>query len=270
MDNGLVCPEAFSNPQTPYYIDQQAENVIVEPILVSPVVLRSEDLTSQARIECRGGDPTPGPVIVPVPGPFTGAIKLLPGASSVGAAAEGMTIRSLGGGTQVLVGTDSQSPNSIVIAGPDGLGQVYDVVYNPVIKLTSVAAASGALPDTTGFTFTPERTGAYMLQVNINVRNTDSIPLVGFIEWVLSAAGEEVQFVSNTVNSNELIKVLNMNEINGQPGAIAEPTDFSTSDLCILQAGVPVSFGIFTARDSTVGGLPWAIENYQARLIQLC
>jgi hypothetical protein len=67
-----------------------------------------------------------------------------------------------------------------------------------------------------------------------------------------------------------MIKVVGMNEINGVPGGIAEPTDYSISNLCFLTAGVPVLFSITTARNSTVGGLSWAIQNYDARLIQMC
>lgn len=269
-DNGLLRPMAFRNPTSAYYLDNKSEIVLTEPILVSPVVLKSADLESQSLIVCRGLDGA-------VPGPFTGAIKLIPGSSSVGTAAEGITVRSVGGGTQLLVGTDSETPNTVVVAGANGISEVYNQLYNPVIKGTAVASASGALPGTAAtrsFTFTPTITGAYMLQVNLNVRNADFIPLDGFIEYVLSAAaqggGVEVQFVSNTFNSNQLIKVFGMDEINGVLGGVAEPTDFSNSDLCILQAGVQVSFNILTARNSTVGGESWAIQNYQARLIQMC
>ena len=264
--NGLMGAAAFRKVGVPYYLDNTPEVTLTEPILVAPITIKSSDLEAQGTLSCRGF--TGG-----LPAPYTGAIKLIPGSSSVGAAAEGLTIRSVGGGTQVEVGTDAETPNVLAIAGASGLSQVYDEKYNPVINGTAVAAVAGALPGTLAtrtFVYTPDKTGAYMLQVNVNIRNADSIPLDGFLEWVLSAAGSEVQFASNTLNSNALIKVLGMDEINGAPGGTAEPTDFTTSDLCFLTAGVPVTFSIITARNSTVGGLSWAIQNYDARLIQMC
>jgi len=265
--NGLMCPEAYANPETPYYLDDAAETVIQEPVLVAPITIRSNDLQANAILSCRGF--TGG-----VPAPYTGAIKLIPGSSSVGTAAEGLTVRSVGGGTQVEVGTDGETPNVLAIAGASGLGQVYDQKYNQVIKGTQVAGSTSALPVPAGpigvFTFTPTVAGAYMLQVNINVRNTDSVPIDGIIEWTLTTTAGEVQYVSNTIKSTSMSKASDFNEVDGVPGALSEPIDYCFSDLCILAAGTQVSFNIFTARASAAGGLPWAIANYQARLVQCC
>jgi hypothetical protein len=236
---------------------------------VSEIDLESADGTAVAQLSVVGLEGSPPALSV-----YSGSIGLRPGTSSLGAAPAGVNIRSLANGVAVEVGTDGAGiVNTLGVAGADGVSQVYDQLYNPVINGTAVAAVGGALPGTPAtrsFIYTPDKTGAYMLQVNVNIRNADSIPLDGFLEWVLSAAGSEVQFASNTLNSNALIKVLGMDEINGAPGGIAEPTDFTTSDLCFLTAGVPVTFSIVTARNSTVGGLSWAIQNYDARLIQMC
>jgi hypothetical protein len=263
--NGLIAEQASSRPGVPYYLSK--DEPLLNPSLISPVQLLSADLETAAAIECRGytaGEPTP----------YSGAIKLLPGASSVGAAAEGLTIRSVGGGTQVEVGTDGEAPNVIAIAGASGLAQVYDEIYNPVIKGTQVAGSSSALPVPAGpigaFTFTPTVTGAYMLQVNINVRNADVIPVDGIIEWTLTTTAGEVQYVSNTIKSTSMSKASDFNEVDGVAGALSEPIDYCFSDLCILTAGTQVAFNIFTARASAAGGLPWAIQNYQARLVQCC
>lgn len=266
--NGHLAPQATHAQMDKSYYALADGGVLVSPTVIQPLRIKSSDASGSIATIFVDGLSAGG---------YQGAVNITTGGNAFAPdGSSGITIRAAAGtapalaSTIVEIGTDSEGPNRLFIAGPLGVGQVYDELYNPVINGTAVAAASGSLPDTTGFVYTPDRTGAYMLQVNINVRNADSIPLDGFIEYVLTTAAGEVQFVSNTVNSNQLIKVVGMDEINGVPGGIAEPTDFSTSDLCILTEGVPVSFAIFTARNSTVGGLSWAIQNYQARLIQMC
>jgi hypothetical protein len=255
--NGLLAPQAtHGTPQESYYLRKG------EPI-VEPLVIEAQDNSTQAVLYV---DPAAA-------GAYMGALNLTPGGNAIsGTAAAGITIRTgTGARTIAEVGTNSVANNLLYIAGTSGVGQVYDEVYNQPINTTAVASSTGSLPTAGGFGFnyTPDRTGAYMLQVNINVRNADGIPLDGFIEWVLSD-GAEVQYASSTINSNQMIKVVGMNEINGVAGGIAEPTDFSISNLCFLTAGVPVLFSITTARNSTVGGVAWAIQNYDARLIQMC
>jgi hypothetical protein len=132
-NNGLISEQASSRPGLPYYLSK--DQPLLNPSLISPVQLLSADLETAAAIECRGytaGEPTP----------YSGAIKLLPGASSVGAAAEGLTIRSVGGGTQVEVGTDGETPNVLAIAGASGLAQVYDEIYNQPVQLQPITLVS--------------------------------------------------------------------------------------------------------------------------------
>jgi len=253
----ILCQQTLSNNIESYFLKKG------EP-LIAPVSIQPADESTTASIYVRGASDTV----------YRGAITVAPGAnSSIPASqAAGITIRTAAGPSTVAeVGNNAEGPNLLYIAGASGVSQVYDEKYNPVINNTAVASSTGSLPTAGGFGFnyTPDKTGAYMLQVNINVRNADGIPLDGFIEWVLSD-GSEVQYASNTINANAMIKVVGMNDINGLAGGIAEPTDFTSSNLCFLTAGVAVLFSITTARNSTVGGVPWAIQNYDARLIQMC
>jgi len=264
--NGLMCPEAFSNPQTPYYVDADGgAAVIVAPTLVSPIALAAADRTSTGYMTVGGL----------AAGAYQGAVSIQAGANAVQAANQVcLTGRSTATGCIVEVGDNAQASNLLYIAGAQGVAQVYDPKYNQVIKGTQVASSTSALPvpgsPLGAFTFTPTVAGAYMLQVNINVRNADTIPVNGIIEWTLTTAAGEVQYVSNTIKSTSMSKASDFNEVDGVPGALSEPLDYCFSDLCILAAGTQVSFNIYTARASAAGGLPWAIANYQARLIQCC
>jgi hypothetical protein len=259
----ILCQQTRPNGNDTYYLKKG--DPIVAPLIEQPLYIEADDQTTNATLFVSGASA----------GAYQGALNLQPGVntSSIAFPGAGITVRTAAGpSTIVEVGSNAQANNLLYIAGSSGVSQVYDEKYNPVIKSTAVASSSGALPiSPTGFAFnyTPTKTGAYMIQVNINIRNADSIPLDGFIEWVLSD-GAEVQYASSTVNSNQLIKVVGMDEINGVPGGIPEPTDFTFSNLCFLTAGVAVTFTVTTARNSTVGGLNWAIQNYDARLIQMC
>ena len=273
--NGLMLPQAFSAPNTPYYVDASAPE-LVEPTLVSEITLQASavdgTLAEPAKLYVNG--------TTAIDAAYVGAVSILPGGNTLAEPSAGITIRSAAGsappvpGTIVEIGANSEGPNILYIAGASGVGQVYDEKYNQPVNPIAVASSTGSLPITTiprgfAFSYTPDKTGAYMLQVNMNIRNADAIPLDGFIEWVMTD-GAEVQYASMTVNSNQLIKVVGMDEINGTPGGIPEPTDFTFSNLCFLTAGVAVSLSINTARNSTVGGLSWSIQNYDARLIQMC
>jgi hypothetical protein len=277
--NGLLAPQAtHGNPDLSYYALANGA-ALSTPTLVAPITLQgtaSEGaLAVPAKIEVPGtnhGDPD-----------YVGAIKLVPGGNPAAPnGSAGIVVRatasetpSIAAGTTVEVGTDGEAPNRVLVAGPEGLSEVYNELYNPVIKGTAIGTSSSALPVPGGlgigaFTATPTVTGAYMLQVNVNVRNTDSIPIDGIIEWTLTTSAGEVQFVSNTLKALSISKASDFNEINGQPGGLNEPIDYCFSDLCFLTEGVPVAFNIFTARKSAAGGGAWAIQNYQARLVQMC
>lgn len=275
--NGLLAPTATYGALSSSYYALASGGTIVQPTLVQPTVIQP------LRIKAADASGSTATIYVDplTSGAYQGAVNITPGGNAfVPAGSAGITIRAAPGGglatasTIVEIGTNGEGPNELYIAGAQGVGQVYDEVYNPPVNPIAVASSTGSLPITTiprgfAFSYTPDKTGAYMLQVNVNIRNADAIPLDGFIEWVLSD-GAEVQYASSTLNSNQLIKVAGMDEINGVPGGLPEPTDFTFSNLCFLTAGVAVSLSITTARNSTVGGLSWSIQNYDARLIQMC
>jgi hypothetical protein len=267
--NGLLAPQAtHGNPEVSYYL--QKGEPIPGPILIDPVSILAQDASTNANLYVNGADA----------GGYMGALVLTPGdnLSSVLGPGNGLTIRTTPGSggapaTTVEVGANAQGPNRLYIAGLSGVGEVYDEVYNPVIVPTPLVQYTGAIPANTGpglWTFTPTRTGAYMLQVNFNIANGDNIPVNGAIEWTLNVAGGEVQYVSNTIKSTSISKASDFNEIDGLPGTLAPPMDYSFSDMAILTAGQQVSFYLSCARNSAAGGLAWSVANYQVRLVQMC
>jgi hypothetical protein len=195
--NGLMLPQAFSAPNTPYYVDA-SEPVITAPTLVSVITLQGNvaegPLDVPAQIDVPGADhATPA---------YVGAIKLQPGgnvASPDGAA--GVVIRAadpVGAGeaaTIMEVGTDAEGPNQLFIAGALGLSEVYDELYNQPVALQTITIVASD-PDTTPtggaeiFRCTQTavaqagagtvqfnriqvpKTGAYMMQSEIRMGNT--------------------------------------------------------------------------------------------------
>jgi hypothetical protein len=261
----ILCQETRPNNTEAYYA-KATDGVLTFPTLVAPVSILPADESTTASIYVRGSDETV----------YRGAITVAPGAnSSIPASqANGITIRTGAGPSTIAeVGSNSQGPNLLYIAGASGVSQVYDVKYNPVIKATPVATYSGSIPANTGpglWTYTPDVSGAYMLQVNFNVENADSIPINGAIEWVLNVGGGEVQYCSSTLKSTSISKASDFDEVNGVPGVLAPPMDYSFSNMATLTAGEQVSFYLATARNSVAGGGAWAISNYQVRLIKMC
>jgi hypothetical protein len=186
--NGLIAPPAFKNPEVPYYLTDNVP-VIPQPTLVAPITLQSEDGEGTALMTVSGFED--GAAYE-----YTGAISLRPGASSLGPASDGLTMRSVADGVSVEIGTDSQTVNTLSIAGPSGLAQVYDEVYkqpvalrditivgtNPVCAPTggaevfrgaqaAVAAAAPGVPPTVFNRIQVPRSGAYMLQTEIRMGN---------------------------------------------------------------------------------------------------
>lgn len=275
--NGHVLPAAFASPGTPYYAQASggviAQPTVLQPTLVAPITLQGQSdeggLQVPAKIDVRGDEHT-SPI-------YVGAVAIRPGGNDAApTGSNGIVIRAIDGtpgvGTAVEIGTEEEGPNHLYIEGADGQAEVYDEIYNQVIKTDPVDSYAGSIPANTGpglFEFTPFRDGAYMLQVNFNVANADSIPVNGAIEWTLTF-GEEVQFVSNTIKSTSMVKASDFNEVNGSPGALAEPMDFCFTDMCFLTAGITYSFNLFTARNSAAGGGAWAISGYQVRVVQMC
>jgi hypothetical protein len=239
--------------------------------LTSVVNLKAADGSTTAQLFVDGADSVA----------YQGAVALVPGANGTAGSTQGLgvAIRTIAGSnagtaaTSVDIGADAQGPNHLYIAGLQGTSEVYNPVYNPVIKGTQVAGIVGAIPANTGpglFQYTPTVTGAYMLQVNFNIANTDQLPGDGIIEWTLNVGGGEVQYCSNTIKSTSISRAGDFNFVNGVAGTLAPPVDYSFSNMAILTAGQQVSFYLSAAFASAGGGLPWAIANYQVRLIQMC
>lgn len=265
--NGLLAPTAtYGALSKSYYLSEGVP--IVAPTVVSPMTIVPADESSSGALIAVSG------LNAGSPGPYTNAIRLVPGASLDGPSAAGLTIRSGATGTIVEVGANTNAPNHLYIAGAGGVSEVYDQKYNPVIKGTPVASVTGALPGTWGvglFQYTPDVSGAYMLQVNLNFTSAQAAvrPTAGFIEWTLTTAGGEVQYVSNTLASTVIEQANLINVVNGVAGAIADPLDYTFSDMCILTAGVPVSFNLFAALVNELGK-SWQASLVQARLIKMC
>lgn len=192
-NNGLMGAAAFRKPGVPYYLQEGAE--IVAPTLVSPLQLKSADEGGEAVVAVGG-------LAAGVAGPYTGAIFLEPGPSSAGGAAAGIAIRSGVGRTIVEVGADAESSALLYIAGPSGVGQVYDEVYNQPVALQPITkvqtaplltpanpeeilratqpaiAAAIATPGSQFNVFAVPRSGAYMVQTEIAIGNATAVNTV--------------------------------------------------------------------------------------------
>lgn len=264
--NGLCAPEAYAAPNRPYYASSQLRS----PTLVSPITLQASAVEGPLAVPAEiyvDGTNTISPS-------YVGAVNIVPGGNAASATpGAGITVRTAAGpSTIVEIGANAQGPNLLYVAGASGVSQVYDEKYNPAIKGTPVASVSGALPGTWGvglFSYTPDVSGAYMLQVNLNFTSAQALakPAAGFIEWTLTTAGGEVQYVSNTLASTVIEAASLITNVNGVAGGIADPVDYSFSDMCVLTAGVPVAFNLFAG---VAGAGAWAASLVQARLIKMC
>lgn len=277
--NGHLAPQNTHAQIEESYYALTSGSTLSGVTLVTPVVLQG--------VASEGALAFPARIVVPgtthADPEYVGAVAIRPGGNPAApSGSAGIVVRAVApaipgpgtGGTVLEVGTDTEAPNIIAVAGVDGLSLVYNQLYAPVIQGTEIAGITGSIPENTGvglFSFTPTVTGAYMLQFNINIANTDSVPLDGIIEYFLNEGTEsEVQFTSNTLKSISISKASDFDEINGVPGTLSPPIDFSSSDLCFLDAGELYRFGLFSARNSTAGGVAWSVANYQVRVIQMC
>lgn len=127
-DNGLIGSSAYRKPGVPYYLEDGGEAVLRQPTLVAPITLESFDEQAQASLSVSGFE-------AGAPYPYTGAVRISPGGSSLGPTSDGITVRSVAGGAQVEIGTDSQTVNNLMIAGAQGLSRVYDETYNQPVSL---------------------------------------------------------------------------------------------------------------------------------------
>jgi hypothetical protein len=144
--NGHLAPQATHAQMNKSYYALANGGVLTNttlttPTLVAPITLQgtaSEGaLAVPAKIEVPGtnhGDPD-----------YVGSIALRPGGNvDASGGANGLVIRAAAGtapataSTIVEVGTDGEGPNKLFIAGPEGVGQVYDGVYNQPVALKNI------------------------------------------------------------------------------------------------------------------------------------
>jgi hypothetical protein len=155
-----------------------------EPIdgpLISQVNILSADLSSTARITVTGNSDLP----------YKGAITLNSGANNSGPSQVILTGRTAGQTTsQIEIGDNAQT-NNLLIAGPSGLSQVFDGVYNPPVGVELInitgpfvstnypngwltsspndGSITGSFTGGTANSFNVPVTGLYMLQATIKM-----------------------------------------------------------------------------------------------------
>jgi hypothetical protein len=187
--NGLLAAQpTHSAPSNSYYLAKG--ETIVAPTIETPLTLQSSTEAANpvpAEIVTRGADHPNAAYI--------GSIGLNPGGNATAAdGSVGLTLRTAAGGVAVEVGTNGQAVNQLLIAGPAGLGQVYDEIYNQPVALSTITIVASD-PDCTPtggaeiFRCTQTavaqagagtqqfnriqvpRTGAYMMQTEIRMGN---------------------------------------------------------------------------------------------------
>ena len=257
---GLISPKnTHSNVSTNLYLKKG--EAIIDPVLVAPVSIESSTGSTTGVIGIQG-NPSSG---------YFGALDITTGAGGVGVPQRlAITADPTASGVDVWIGANTAgSVNRLQINGGSGLSRVYDPVYNPVPVPSNdsvVASFSGSIPANVGpglWTYTPTVSGAYMLQVNFNVFNGDTIPADGVIEWVLNVGGGEVQYCSNTLKS---ISIAKASDFTAPP--FNQPMDYSFSNLATLTAGQQVSFYLLTSTATAPN--TWSVSNYQVRLVKMC
>jgi hypothetical protein len=261
--------------------------------LTNPVPIKSTDGSTNATLYVIGAEDAV----------YQGAINIEPGANATvpGGVGEGITIRTIAGtaagtvATAVDIGANAQGANHLYISGLSGSSEVYDEVYNPAIKSAAIVnvetSLNSAAPATAQrqFTFTAPKTGAYMLQVDINYFNINTTPTIsvpvfsgvdqvglfnepgGAIEWTLTTlppqAAGEVPFMSSTIAATSLIK-------QAQLLSVAEPMDFTVSNMGFLTAGSDYNINLYAIKPNpavspAVAG-DWNLSDIRVRLIQMC
>jgi hypothetical protein len=276
---GLIpARETMSNVKDERFL--QVGQPIVAPTLVEPVVIQAQDKSTSGIIYV---DPLAS-------GTYQGAITLNPGVNSTSTTrGAGITVRTGAGPSTIIdVGTNTQANNILNISGTSGSSQVYDGKYNPVIKTTAIFdvdfALNTATPGTSLFTqaFTITTPGAYMLQIDINYSNTDTVPgflnpviptsgpspgavatPLGALEWTITTP--EVQYMSSTIHANSFIYA---NQLSA-----SDPMDYTISNMGFLTAG-SYSFNIFALKPNpavvpTAIG-EWKLDTIKARVVQMC
>ena len=294
MDNGLICPEAYSNPVTSYYAD--ADTAIVAPTLVSVVKVDSVDRQGEATLRVSG-------LQAGVPYEYTGALNLSPGASSLGPASDGLTLRSVAGGVNVEVGTNSQTVTTLSIAGASGLSQVYDETYNQPVALqaitmvsqtplcvrdpantseifrcaqAAVAAADAGAGQTNRFTV--PKSGFYALQMELSLFNAPAPAAVDINVPAIVAGGIDVYgSLGFTVSNGVVVIPYGSHESVGgelfSSDCLVQGSGVNKihTAMYLLAAGTTYSFTMAAARPA--GSTAWNIGTngtIKAELIAMC
>jgi hypothetical protein len=252
--NGLMLPQAFSAPNTPYYLDA-AEPVITAPTLVSPIKLAADpDNGSLAEDGVIFVDGTNA-------GGYTGAINIVPGVNETVAdeAGAGITIRTTAGAggtaaTTVEIGTDTQGPNYLYVAGALGVSEVYNPLYNAAVSIKEITlSATNPLcepdPDNTGeifrceqdgvaaaaitaigTSFTVPETGWYALQMEVKLGNAPA-PAATSINVPITVA-------PGGVNLGETLSFSLLQGVVGEPYGLMEvvSSEFVVSEILVQNA----------------------------------
>jgi len=247
---GLIAPNNTNlNVDTSYFVKK--DEPISEPVLIAPVSIQ--------------GNIAEGPLAVPavinVPGPahstaaYVGAMKLIPGGNTAAPdGSNGVVIRAAAGpATVVEVGTDSEGPNKLLIAGASGLSQVNDPVYNPAIgtagniwNLTDFAGGSRSSD-----AFAVDKTGQYMLRWELRLGEN---PVLGAAdagcEVFMTQSATVVPFSGTTfTNFGVYLPIL--------AGGGADYIDYSGMLLVTLTEGLEYNYRFTPTASTATPGSVW-------------
>lgn len=194
---------------------------------------------------------------------YGGGITINPGANSVAPqGAVGLNIHAGADGVNVEVGTDgvAGTRNFLHIAGPDGLGEVYDTVYNPVQPFVEAnpgefvatpEAINNAAPANTIRTIPLGNTPAsynlfqVFLDINTQLAYNEAAPLIRI-------------YLSDTLNGayNPTKAITSWVQAATQPSG----EDIILSDIPLFFSGVPAGNELFINITFANSPLPAAIN----------
>jgi hypothetical protein len=164
----------MSNVKDERYLQADA---LVAPDLISPIGMSSQATTAYINIEGNQGDA------------FNGAIAFTTGANvNLDAPArDALTLYSGIDGTQAYIGEDGPAgvENILSINGEDGLGRVYDEIYNQPVSLQTITMLtenplSARLPENTSEIFRTLQDGVASADSGSGLANTFTVPKTGF------------------------------------------------------------------------------------------
>jgi hypothetical protein len=249
--NGLALPQAFAAPSKPFYAVADSP-VIVSPTLVSPIKLAADpangSLAADGVIYVDGTNA----------GGYTGAINIVPGVDEAIAdePGAGITIRTSEAApgvpaTTVEIGTDTQGPNYLYVAGALGVSEVYNPLYNAAVSLKEItlsatdplcepdpantgeifrceqAGVAAAAIAAIGTSFTVPETGWYALQMEVKLGNAPAPAAASINVPITVAAGG--------VNLGETLSFSFLQGVVGEPYGLMEvvSSEFVVSDILV-------------------------------------